>query len=123
MICKIMEVVKLGIERYDEVAGLKHSPFITMQTHVLLSLRWTKILKSAKPSFPHSGLETRMPHLPRGGCLCRFVAFDLFSLETCKSASPKIEKNLERETKRTYTESEAAGQLEPCPRERTFITM
>lgn len=46
-----------------------------------------------------------------------------FCLETCKSARPKMEKNGEEETKRTYTEGDAAGQLGPGRRESTFITM
>ncbi len=36
------------MERYYEVPLLKHLPFITMQTHVLLSLGGTKRLKSTK---------------------------------------------------------------------------
>jgi len=34
-------------------------------------------------------------------------------LETFKSAFAKMEKNLKRKTKRSYTESDATGQLEP----------
>lgn len=45
-----------------------------------------------KACFPPRGLETRMSHLPWGGCFYRLVAFDLLCLETCKSACPKIEK-------------------------------
>lgn len=42
--------------------------FITVQTHVLLSLAGTKRLNCTKPLFPPMGLETRMSHLPWGGC-------------------------------------------------------
>lgn len=123
MICKIKAVVNLAMERCDKVPGLKHLLFITMQTDILLSLGGTKRLTSTKPSFPPRGMETSMSHLPWGGCFYRLVAFDPFCLETCKSARPKIEKNLEKETKRTYTESDAAGQLEPRQRKkRMFIT-
>lgn len=53
-----------------------NSFFITMQTHVLLSLGGTKRLNSTKPRFPPGGLETRMSHLPWGCCFYRLVAFD-----------------------------------------------
>lgn len=92
-----------------------NSFFITMQTHVLLSLGGTKRLNSTKPRFPLGGLETRMSHLPWGGCFYRLVAFDPllpWVLQICLSEDWE-KKNLERETKRTYTECDAAGQLEP----------
>lgn len=125
------ETVTMGVllqfmEKYvlPKVSGLQHWSLITMQTDVLLSLEETTRITKTKPSFTPKGMETRMSHLPWGGCFHKLVAFDPFRLETCKSACPKMEKkNLERETKRAYTESDAAGQLEPCQIERTFRTI
>ena len=64
----------------EQTPGLQHSLFISKQTDVLLSLVETNRLKSTKPCFPPRGMETRMSHLPWGGCLYRRVAFDPFAL-------------------------------------------
>lgn len=64
----------------EEIPWLQHSLFISKHTDVLLSLGETNRLKSTKPCFPPRGIETRMSHLPRGGCFYRLVAFDPFAL-------------------------------------------
>lgn len=82
-----------GWKRYDEAVALKHSLVsLRLQTHVLLSLGGTKRLMSTKLSFPPRGLQTRMSHLPWGGCFYRPVTSDPFSLQTFKSVCPETEK-------------------------------
>lgn len=66
---------------------------------------------STKPHFPPMGLETRMFLVPWGGWyFYRLVAFDPLLPWDLQIS---LFKSLERETKRTYTESDATGQLEP----------
>lgn len=63
------------------------------------------------------GLETRMSHLPLSDWLYRLVTFDpSFALRLANLLCPMTggKKCGKGETKRTYTESDAAGQLEPC---------
>lgn len=91
---KIQQVwrhIMAEIRRYDELPGLQQL-FITVPTHVLLSLGGGHKEWAGQSLVSHpEGLETRMSHPPRGDCFYRPVTSDpSFALRLANQLRPTI---------------------------------